>query len=156
MFCSPFSIAFTSLEEDRANLSAFPTFARFALVWLCLFPFPLRVWDGHRLVMVALLGLFSYLLCIYTSLSYNRKLFQNPASFMDIYLYIFSLHEEIVLESMVSYVISVNLYTFNVHKENVLRICNLTCKCIHLPKTFNNKLLPSLYSPINMYLYILN
>ena len=36
LFCScvfsPFSIAITSLEEERANLSVFRTFVRFALV----------------------------------------------------------------------------------------------------------------------------
>ena len=39
----------------------FSAFVRFALVLFCLFPFPLRVWDGLRLVIVALPGLFSYL-----------------------------------------------------------------------------------------------
>ena len=29
--------------EERANLSAFSTSVRFALVWFCLFPFPLSV-----------------------------------------------------------------------------------------------------------------
>ena len=38
VFFSPFSIA---LGEERANLSAFRTFVRFALVWFCLFPLPL-------------------------------------------------------------------------------------------------------------------
>ena len=37
LFCSyvisPFNIAITSLGEKRANLSAFCTFVRFALVW---------------------------------------------------------------------------------------------------------------------------
>ena len=33
VFFSPFSIAVTSLGEERANLSAFLTFVRFALVW---------------------------------------------------------------------------------------------------------------------------
>ena len=41
-FCScvfsPFSIAITSLGEERANLSAFRTFVRFVLVWICRFP----------------------------------------------------------------------------------------------------------------------
>ena len=32
MFFSPFSIAITSLGEERANLSAFRTFVRFVLV----------------------------------------------------------------------------------------------------------------------------
>ena len=51
---------FTSLEEERANLSAFRTFVRFALVWFCLFPLPLGVWEGLRFVILALPGLFSY------------------------------------------------------------------------------------------------
>ena len=51
VFFSPFSIANTSLGEERANLSAFRTFFRFALVWFCLFPLPLGVWNGLRLVM---------------------------------------------------------------------------------------------------------
>ena len=61
VFFSPFSIAITSLGEERANLSALRTFVRFVLVWFCLFPLSLRVWDGHRLVISALPGLFSYL-----------------------------------------------------------------------------------------------
>ena len=32
----------------RANLSAFRTFVRFALVWFCLFRLPLGVWEGVR------------------------------------------------------------------------------------------------------------
>ena len=64
LFCScvfsPFSIAITSLGEESANLSAFRTYVRFALVWFCLFPFPLIVWEGLRFVIVALPGLFSY------------------------------------------------------------------------------------------------
>ena len=59
-FCSPFSIAITSLGEERANLSAFRRFVRFALVWFCLFPLPLGDWEGLRLVIVALPGLVSY------------------------------------------------------------------------------------------------
>ena len=60
-FFSPFVIAITSLGEERANLSAFRTFVRFVLVWICRFPLPLGVWEGLRLVIVALPGLFSYL-----------------------------------------------------------------------------------------------
>ena len=30
----------------------------------CLFPIPLGVWEGLRLVIVALLGLFSYIFCV--------------------------------------------------------------------------------------------
>ena len=33
VFFSPFSIAITSFGEERANLIAFRTFVRFALVW---------------------------------------------------------------------------------------------------------------------------
>ena len=61
VFFSPFSIAITSLGEERAHLSAFRTFFRFALVWICLFPLPLGVWEGLPFVIVALPGLFSYL-----------------------------------------------------------------------------------------------
>ena len=61
VFFSPFSIAITSLGEERANLSAFCTFIRFVLVWICRFPLPLGVWEGLRFVIVALPGLFSYL-----------------------------------------------------------------------------------------------
>ena len=53
VFFSPFSIAITSLGEERTNLSAFRTFIRFALVWFCLFPFPLSVWEGLQFVIVA-------------------------------------------------------------------------------------------------------
>ena len=64
-FCScvfqSFSIAITSLGEERANLSAFRTFVRFVLVWISRFPLPLGVWEGLRIVIVALPGLFSYL-----------------------------------------------------------------------------------------------
>ena len=51
----------TSLGEERANLSAFRTFVRFVLVWICLFPLPLGVWEGLRFVIAALPGLFFYL-----------------------------------------------------------------------------------------------
>ena len=60
VFFSPFSIAIASLREERANLSAFCTFVRFVLVWICRFPLPLGVWEGLRFVIVALPGLFSY------------------------------------------------------------------------------------------------
>ena len=59
VFFSPFSIAITSLGEERANLSAFSTFVRFVVVWIC--RCPLGVWEGLRFVIVELPGLFSYL-----------------------------------------------------------------------------------------------
>ena len=70
LFCScvlfsHFSIAITSLGEERAKLSALCTFVRFALVWFCLFPLSLGVWEGLRFVIVALPGLFSYFFFIY-------------------------------------------------------------------------------------------
>ena len=61
VFFSPFSITITSLGEERASLSAFRTFDRFVLVWICRFSLPLDVWEGLRFVIVALPGLFSYL-----------------------------------------------------------------------------------------------
>ena len=61
LFFCPFSIAITSLGEERAKLSAFHTFVQFALVWFCMFSLPLGVWEGLRLVTVGLPGLFSYL-----------------------------------------------------------------------------------------------
>ena len=62
---SPLSIAITSLGEERANLSAFRVFVRFALVSFCLFPLPLGVWEGLRFVIEALPGFFSYLFLLY-------------------------------------------------------------------------------------------
>ena len=65
LFCScvfsPFSIAITSLGEERATLSAFRTFVRFVLVWFCRFSLPLGVLERLWFVIVALPGLFSYL-----------------------------------------------------------------------------------------------
>ena len=65
LFCScvfsPFSIAITSLGEERLSLGAFRTFVRFVLVWFCLFPLSLGVWEGLRFVIVALPELFFYL-----------------------------------------------------------------------------------------------
>ena len=58
---SPFSIAMTSLGEERANLGAFRTFVRVVLVWFCRFPLSFGVWEGLRFVIMALPGLFSYL-----------------------------------------------------------------------------------------------
>ena len=61
VFFSPFSIAITSLGEERANLCAFRTFVRFVLVWIYRFHLPLGVLERVRFVIVALPGLFSYL-----------------------------------------------------------------------------------------------
>ena len=61
LFFIPFSIAITSLGEERANLSVFRTFVRFVLVWICRFPLTLGVWKGLRFVIVALPGRIFYL-----------------------------------------------------------------------------------------------
>ena len=61
VFFSPLSIAITWLGEERVYPNTFRTFVRFALVWFCLFPLPLGIWEGLRFVIVALPGLFSYL-----------------------------------------------------------------------------------------------
>ena len=69
MFFCPFSIAITSLWEERANLSAFRTFVRVVLVWICRF---LGVWEGLRFVIVALPGLFSYLFFFFFFFEVNK------------------------------------------------------------------------------------
>ena len=43
VFFSPFSVAITSLGEERVNLSAFRTFVRFVFIWICQLPLPLDV-----------------------------------------------------------------------------------------------------------------
>ena len=79
-FLSPFSIAITSLGEERANLSAFRTFVLLVLIWICRFPLPLGVWEGLRFVIVALPGLFSYFFSL--SLKDVMQLEQLQRSFM--------------------------------------------------------------------------
>ena len=69
VFFSPFTFAITSFGEERANLSAFRTFVRFALVWFCLFSLHLGVWEGLRLVIEALPGLLPFL-CRLTPILY--------------------------------------------------------------------------------------
>ena len=62
VFFSPFSIAITSLGEERVNLSTLRTFVRFVPVWICQLPLPLGVWQGLWFVIVAIPGFFSYLI----------------------------------------------------------------------------------------------
>ena len=50
------------LGKRELILVLFCTFVRFALVCFCRFPLPLGVWEGLRFVIVALPGLFFYLL----------------------------------------------------------------------------------------------
>ena len=60
MFFSPFSIAITSLGEEREIiLVLFLRLFDLRLFGFCLFP--LGVWERLRFVIVALPGLFSYL-----------------------------------------------------------------------------------------------
>ena len=61
VFFSPLGVAVASLREEGAGLGAFCTFVQFAFVWFCLFLLPLGFWEGLRLVIVALPGLFYYL-----------------------------------------------------------------------------------------------
>ena len=74
MFFSSFSIAIASLGEERANPSAFRTFVRFALVWFCLFPLPLGIWEGLRLVIVALPGVLNYSVAYEETQSYRSEI----------------------------------------------------------------------------------
>ena len=63
MFFSPFSIAITSLGELERELIVVLFVRLFDLRWFgfVLFPLPLGVWDGLRLMIVAP-GIFFYLL----------------------------------------------------------------------------------------------
>ena len=66
MFCScifgPFGVAFASLGKGVGLvLVLFVHLLGLRLFGLCLFPLPLRVCDGLRLMIMALPGLFSYL-----------------------------------------------------------------------------------------------
>ena len=49
------------LGKRELILVLFRKFVRFALVWFRLFPLPLGVWKGLRLMIAALPGLFFYL-----------------------------------------------------------------------------------------------
>ena len=79
LFCSsvfsPMSIDITSLGEERANVSAFRTFNRFALLWFCLFSIPLYVWEGLWLVIVAFPRLYFYLIFIVLDKMDSKKYF---------------------------------------------------------------------------------
>ena len=72
VFFGPFGVVVASLGSGvgwgrggGAGLGAFRTFVRFALVWFCLFPLPLGVWEGLRIVIVALLDFSLTFFCIY-------------------------------------------------------------------------------------------
>ena len=78
VFFSSFSIAITSLGEERANLSAFCMFDRFVLVWICRFPLPFDVWEGLRFVIVAPLD---FSLTFYSYVDFILSLFVHRLSF---------------------------------------------------------------------------
>ena len=73
-FCvfSPVSIGITSLGQERANLSVFPTFVRFALVWFCLFSLPLGVWEELWFVIVAF-HFFFFFFFFFVFIIYNKE-----------------------------------------------------------------------------------
>ena len=79
VFFSPFSIAITSLGEERANLSAFRTFVRFVLVWICRFPLP----RGLGRAAVCDCGTpWTFLLPFFAWPEQKMYLDQNPQSFL--------------------------------------------------------------------------
>ena len=78
VFFSPFIISITSLGKEKANFSAFRTFVRFVLVWICRFPLPFGVWEELLFVIVALPGLFSYLFLFPLPLGVLVGLFPLP------------------------------------------------------------------------------
>ena len=77
VFLSPFSIAITSLGEERANLSAFRMFDRFVLVWICRFSLPLDVWEGLRFVVVAPLDFSLTFLYFHLYMKFNDICFYD-------------------------------------------------------------------------------
>ena len=98
-FFSPFSIAITSLVEERAKLSAFRTFVRFLPVWICRFPLPLSVWEELRFVIVTLLGLFSYLFFFQFDQAPglpNCTISQKPLTTVDFFFFFF-LHIQLII-----------------------------------------------------------
>ena len=58
---SPFSIAITSLGEERVNLGIFVRLFGLCLFGVVIFSLPLGVWEVLRFVIVAPPGLCSYL-----------------------------------------------------------------------------------------------
>ena len=141
VFFSPFSIAITSLGEERANLSAFRTFVRFVLVWIRRCPLPLGVWEGMRFVIVALPGLFSYLFFpngesriripprffLFSYFSFRARFLKMPrVSWIGLVLYKWSWSTMCMLFP--------NACHFNNHKWKVLHLCwcmNITKTCLY-------------------------
>ena len=61
VFFNPFCIAITSLGEERANLSAFRMFLKSVLVWICRFSSSFWCLGRAAVQIMALPGLFFYL-----------------------------------------------------------------------------------------------
>ena len=91
---SPFSIAITSLGEERANLSAFRTFVRFVLVWTCNFLFLLVSGKGCGLWLLHYLD-FS-LTFFFLSVKPLLVHWQNAASYQGLHCLLKELNETII------------------------------------------------------------
>ena len=109
VFFSIFSIAITSLGEERANLNAFRTFVRFVLVWICRFPLPLGVWERLRFVIVALPGLIPYFFL------------RNSSSFFCMFLCLYV----ILLTVLFCAMISSHLILIRCCREAVFHSCDI-------------------------------
>ena len=78
VFFCPFSIAITSLGEERADLSAFRAFVRSVLVWICRFLFLLESGKGCGLRLWHYLDFSLTFFCsYYFNPSIIRDLFHN-------------------------------------------------------------------------------
>ena len=83
VFFGPFGVAVASLVEGvgrgtggkrgGTGLGAFRVFVRLALVWFCLFPLPLGVWEGLRFLIVALPWSFLLLFSVLIICSVSAK-----------------------------------------------------------------------------------
>ena len=144
MFFSPFSIAITSLGEERASLGAFRTFVRFALdnVWFCLFPLPLGVWEGLRFVIVALPGLFSSFLlyiCVY-HLTDEPVLDANKYRYTNFAVKAFSTNSQIWQANIRRKYVSIHcLDEFLCHKRIIFYLCFNLVSCITRLFSVSNK-----------------
>ena len=68
--CLDLSVSSSSLGLGRAAVCDVALRGLFSyLLWICRFPLPHGVWKGLRFVIVALLGLFSYLFLYHVGLS---------------------------------------------------------------------------------------
>ena len=130
-FCSclpsPFSIAITSLGGERANLSAFRTFVKFMLVWICRFPLPLGVWEELWFVIVELPGLFSYLFFKYAQVQLSSSMHKQNCVFKYAQAKLSSsMHKQNCLRVCTSKTVfeyAQAKLSSSMHKQNCLRVC---------------------------------